>query len=374
MPEMKEADFLRSIARDDNDAGRLVLADWLEEHGDRDRADFVRVQCELATSGIPEDRRRTLRVRERELLDAHRQTWLRAFGVPLEDVGFQGGLIASARLSEWTDGRLLDAERGSRLATLRELDLSGLAIGDDELSALAEEAYFPALRKLILSDNEITDDGVAALAKAAGLPRLESVYLFQNPVSDGARAILERAAHFRLGDLDVGEHAEGYLMSPGQTDVARRRWVRSQLMPLVSEHFRTYSLLQSAVLCVAQYWADEAHDAVHAKLIVSELFEPTLEGIGYRTRPDPNLPGTKFKSEHAAGSVIDFFHRAGWEDNRGAIPLWAAFAPENGNQEYDNLGDAYRPAVMFYRHGGHEFMPIHRPHLDGVRPERGGEN
>jgi uncharacterized protein (TIGR02996 family) len=373
MPEMKEADFLRSIARDDDHAGRLVLADWLEERGDRPRADFVRVQCELASSGVAEDRRRTLRVRERELLDAHRHEWLRAFGVPLEDVCFQGGLIAGARLSEWADGSLLDAGHVSRLATLRELDLSGLGIGDDELTAFAEEACFPALRKLILSDNAISDDGAFALAKAAGLPRLETVYLFQNPVSDAARASLERAARFRLGDLDVGEHAEGYLMSPGDTDVARRRWVRSQLLPLVSEYFRTYGLLQSAMLCVAQYWADEASDAVHGRLIVSELFEPTMEGIRDRTKPDPNLPNTKIKSDNAAGSVIYFRNTTGWDDNYGAIPLWAAFAPENGNQEYDSLGDVYRPAVMFYRHGGHEILPMGRPHLDGIRPEWRGE-
>jgi uncharacterized protein (TIGR02996 family) len=372
MPEMNEADFLRSIACDDDNAARLVLADWLEERGDRDRAEFVRVQCELTSSGVFEDRRRTLRLRERELLDAHRQKWLQAFALPLEDVCFQGGLIASARLSEWSDGRLLDGEPVSRLATLRELDLSGLGIGDDQLRALAEDAHFPALRKLILSDNEITNTGAAALAKAAGLPRLETVYLFQNPASDAARVSLERATHFLLGDLDVGEHVEGYSMSPGETDVARRLWVRSQLLPLVSEYFRTYSLLQSAMLCVAQYWNDNAHDAVHAKLIVSELFEPTMEEIGYRSKPDPNLPNTKIKSEYAAGSLIRIWRATGWDDNYAAIPLWAAFAPEDGNQNYDNLSEAYRPAVMFYRHGGYEILPMCRPHLDGILPEWAG--
>ena len=31
-----------------DDAPRLVYADWLDEHGDPDRAQFVRLQCELA--------------------------------------------------------------------------------------------------------------------------------------------------------------------------------------------------------------------------------------------------------------------------------------------------------------------------------------
>jgi uncharacterized protein (TIGR02996 family) len=41
--------FLRSIIdRPDDDLPRLVAADWLDEHGDPERAEFVRVQCELA--------------------------------------------------------------------------------------------------------------------------------------------------------------------------------------------------------------------------------------------------------------------------------------------------------------------------------------
>ena len=34
-----------------DDAPRLIVADWLEEHGDTDRAAFVRLQCTAA--GLP---------------------------------------------------------------------------------------------------------------------------------------------------------------------------------------------------------------------------------------------------------------------------------------------------------------------------------
>lgn len=37
----------------DDDIPRLVLADWLEEHGQSERAEFVRVQCELAAAVPP---------------------------------------------------------------------------------------------------------------------------------------------------------------------------------------------------------------------------------------------------------------------------------------------------------------------------------
>lgn len=32
----------------DNDAPRLIFADWLDEHGEGERAEFIRVQCDLA--------------------------------------------------------------------------------------------------------------------------------------------------------------------------------------------------------------------------------------------------------------------------------------------------------------------------------------
>lgn len=72
-----------------DDAARLVLADWLDEHGEHERAEFIRVQCELArkrdsepppapTRELAEFVRDLVRLenRERELLtDARRGEW-----------------------------------------------------------------------------------------------------------------------------------------------------------------------------------------------------------------------------------------------------------------------------------------------------------
>src|SRR5262245_5515961 len=67
--------FLRTIREHpDDDGPRLVYADWLEERGECDRAEFIRVQCELEQS--PEDERYgDLVRREAELLERHRETW-----------------------------------------------------------------------------------------------------------------------------------------------------------------------------------------------------------------------------------------------------------------------------------------------------------
>jgi uncharacterized protein (TIGR02996 family) len=53
-------------AAPDDDAPRLVYADWLEENGQPERAEFIRVQCALVRRNT-----KVLRRREAELLAAH---------------------------------------------------------------------------------------------------------------------------------------------------------------------------------------------------------------------------------------------------------------------------------------------------------------
>ncbi len=71
-----EAGFRSAIAdAPDDDTPRLIYADWLEENGQAERAEFIRVQIELARGVHDDQRRGELRIRERELLRAHRATW-----------------------------------------------------------------------------------------------------------------------------------------------------------------------------------------------------------------------------------------------------------------------------------------------------------
>jgi uncharacterized protein (TIGR02996 family) len=61
----------------EDDAPRLVLADWLEEHGDSERAEFLRLQLRLASGAALEpDERSALLARSNGLLDRHGGCWL----------------------------------------------------------------------------------------------------------------------------------------------------------------------------------------------------------------------------------------------------------------------------------------------------------
>ena len=369
-----DATFLRAVgAAGDDSLPRLVHADWLDEHGQSARAEFIRTQCALAAADLTADRRQVLQLRERELLDEHRQAWIDALGFAVEDVEFARGYPERLRLSKWPARGFFDSPAAAHLATLSELDLSDLECKDEGLADFVSTAKLPRLRKLILSGNGITDAGAATLATATGLPALDTLFLFQNAVTYLGVNALECSETFTLAVLDNGERPTGYSHTPGQTEVARRLFIRARLLRVVRRYFDKYPLLRSAALCVAQYWNDEADDAVHACVVVSELPEPTLDGTepyADEGTPDPNLPNTKIKeSEYARGSFLHLWS-AGvpWDDNNRAIPLWAAFTLEGGSQDSDFSAN-YAPAVLFYRHGGYSFLPMLRPQLDGVRSE-----
>jgi uncharacterized protein (TIGR02996 family) len=84
------------LAHPDDDAPRLILADWLEEHGDSARAEFIRVQMELARLDVDDhaiqywdgqlgdgpdyyQQAKALRRRERELLSRWCVDWIHPF-------------------------------------------------------------------------------------------------------------------------------------------------------------------------------------------------------------------------------------------------------------------------------------------------------
>jgi len=87
---MSEADALLAAIRQapDDDAPRLIYADWLDEHGQPERAEFIRVQIELAQNESP-----TLRKRGAELLAAHHDLFVSELAAPGFRFQFERGFI-----------------------------------------------------------------------------------------------------------------------------------------------------------------------------------------------------------------------------------------------------------------------------------------
>src|SRR5437588_361311 len=70
----------------DDESARLVYADWLEENGQAERAEFVRLQLARAAGEATEESRH----REKQLLAAHASEWVGPH--PDREVTFSGGM------------------------------------------------------------------------------------------------------------------------------------------------------------------------------------------------------------------------------------------------------------------------------------------
>lgn len=206
---MTERALLQTILeQSDEDAPRLMYADWLEERGDP-RGEFIRVQCELARKGLPEGRRIELEVREWQLQTAHEKDWVGPLRGWVDAWGFQRGFIEQVTLSardfldhaedmfQWTplrEVRLLGASEFLHeladcpyLGRLARLDLSSNDLGNAGIQVLAVSPYLTGLRDLCLRGNHIDTAGAQALAASPYLTRLTTLDLSDNPI--GAMSI-----------------------------------------------------------------------------------------------------------------------------------------------------------------------------------------
>src|SRR5262245_62365046 len=124
-----EPGFLRAIAEQpDDDAPRLIYADWLEEHNETERAEFIRAQVELARSKADSPHRRRLAFRAGELLRLHEERWVEPLRLMTPDWQFCRGFVENLVLLPG------DLEEGCAMFSsmpLRRLGLADLA-GDVE--------------------------------------------------------------------------------------------------------------------------------------------------------------------------------------------------------------------------------------------------
>jgi uncharacterized protein (TIGR02996 family) len=93
-------DLLQAIIDNpDDDALRLVFADWLEDHGELERAEFIRVQIELAKLPNVDGRRPELEQRETELLARNESEWVKPIRHRVVSWTFHRGFIAEVTVT-----------------------------------------------------------------------------------------------------------------------------------------------------------------------------------------------------------------------------------------------------------------------------------
>jgi uncharacterized protein (TIGR02996 family) len=143
------------LANPCEDTPRLAYADWLDENGQSNRAEFVRVQIALTLNPTI-----GLRAREKVLLAAHGAEWLaplQAKGGPLEHPGthaqFRRGFVEVV----WMPAAWF-LHRGESLFTLAPVrDLRVTTTGAGQFAELVRSLPLAKLDGLDLSDRRLGD-------------------------------------------------------------------------------------------------------------------------------------------------------------------------------------------------------------------------
>jgi uncharacterized protein (TIGR02996 family) len=242
--------FLQAIMeKPDDDSVRLVFADWLEEHDQPERAEFIRLQCRMADPSLKGPRRWRLRAQIHRLLTKHEPTFVGPLAELVRGWEFRRGFVefvvmeASKFLSyaellfqkqpvrhvQLVDYPEMMAELAAspwlgrpatlqfnhinyqelrclltspQLAQLRELILCNGSVDNPGAQALAECPHIAQLSRLDLSGNGIRDEGFSAILRSPKLTKLTALNLSGNRLTlSGIRMLMDNAEALRIREF-----------------------------------------------------------------------------------------------------------------------------------------------------------------------------
>src|SRR5262245_26850393 len=155
--------FFHALQQDpDDDNLRLVYADFLEESGDAAsaaRAEFVRVQVELAALPPLSRLAAGLTARQDELLGEWERGWLGGWADVLDGWAFRRGLVEAVK----ADASVFLEHAADWFAAWPTLTVARLTRAAGHLHELAASPWLAHLRGLDLSDNDIDAGALAHL-------------------------------------------------------------------------------------------------------------------------------------------------------------------------------------------------------------------
>jgi uncharacterized protein (TIGR02996 family) len=163
--------LLRAVCDNpDDDLPRLVFADWCDENGEPERAEFIRTQIELRKADVPAAGRAKLGLREGSLLSLWERRWK---GELVSEPGllwgwFERGFVE--RLSVYDpDPFFANLDALFDWTPLRKLTIGGRV----DLRPLIASPYFTRVESLVLEPKaEVTWESLRALYAVAPAPHL----------------------------------------------------------------------------------------------------------------------------------------------------------------------------------------------------------
>jgi uncharacterized protein (TIGR02996 family) len=215
--------FVEAIVESpDDDAPRLIFADWLDDQGQPERAEFLRLQVARARIHPADPRARASLRREAELLARHEGDWLGPLAVLTSRCRFHRGFVEEVAVP--VEGFLRHGHELLRRAPVRRVQLRNTRA----LPALLEDATLAGrlaellgrVRVLDLNRDRLNEPAGLALLNLPKLPRLEGLHLSDNALAPAGVAVLAESpvlASLRALEFNTGntrETLEVLLLSP----------------------------------------------------------------------------------------------------------------------------------------------------------------
>ncbi len=209
----------------EDDTPRLIYADWLEERGRGDRAEFIRAQCALTRGNADAKGQETLRARAAGLLEAHWEEWvgpleqaLRGDPVALSWMHYLAGPYRPEALNLLPRGFVESvaltarrftarAEALAQNALLIDLRLHGAGSHAEALAATPQLASVSQLMFLDYYQDPMTAGAMASLAASPFMRSLKVLWLHRNNLGDaGVGAIRQARWAGGLQSLELSEN------------------------------------------------------------------------------------------------------------------------------------------------------------------------
>jgi uncharacterized protein (TIGR02996 family) len=168
--------FLHALlAQPDDDTLRLAVADWFDENDDSARAEFIRVQVEIARGVEERARLNLLEVRQKELLVVNEARWVESLADALDSrPGEWGGWVFRRGFVEYfhLPAPVVNrhGEKLARLTPVRELFLRPCT--SPSLVTLCKKPWLRSVTALYISAARLNANAVKALIAC---PHFESL-------------------------------------------------------------------------------------------------------------------------------------------------------------------------------------------------------
>jgi uncharacterized protein (TIGR02996 family) len=224
----------------EDDAPRLIYADWLDEHGRPERAEFIRLQCAMDRLPAGTGRWKPLFDKAQRLEREWRAVWTGPAQRHVLGAELRRGFVDEVRLT--IDQFTVAAEELVRLEPVRVWQFSAVALfaSQPTFTRLAADPGLAAVRA-VNTGKFLPDELVRGLATSRYLSNLRTLIVpNRHPTPDAIGALFARAT--RLDDLELTD---------GHISAVRDLWkrgaqVRLRKLALVRSHVTDGSVYQIA--------------------------------------------------------------------------------------------------------------------------------